>query len=359
MPLLLDNDAIKALLEPAELVDAIERAYTAYARGDGVSAPRQDVQAEPAGRETYQLGTVAGITGRYAALRIKSDVTFLREIDGVPRKEKYAVEPGLYCGLVLLLSVETGAPLALMHDGYMQQMRVGADSAIGARLMARSDSNTLGLLGSGGMAMSHLRTIGGATSISSVRVYSPTESHAERLADIAREMGFDARALRSGAAVAAEADILCACTNATGPVVFGEDLRPGTHVMAIGGALDDVASARVDRWLRLGLATAAPEWGGQPIEEECITFSASGKKAPSGGTRSFGAIPTDRRILLSELLADPQKGRISDEQITFSDRGNIHGVQFAATAGYIYEKAVASGAGREMPLSDFTQTIRN
>lgn len=359
MPLLLDNAAVDAVLDPPLLVDAIEAAYRAYAQGSGVSAPRQDLQAASAGESTYQLGVTAGVTGRYACLRIKSDMTYLREVAGVPRKEKYAVRPGLYCGLVLLFSTENGAPLALIHDGLLQQMRVGADSAIGARLMMRPDSRTLGLLGSGGMALSHLRTVVPATGIGRVVVYSPTAENAGRLAARAIEMGLDARALPSAAAVAAEADILCACTNALGPVIFGRDLRPGMHVMAIGGSLDDTASARIDRWLRLGLATPAPEWGGQPVEEECLSFSASGEKAASGGTRRFGSIPRARRILLADLLADPARGRSDAAQITFSDRGNIHGLQFAAAAGHVYERAVAAGIGREMPLADFTQTIRN
>lgn len=359
MPLLLDNEAIASVLDPASLVEAIEAAYRAYARGTGVSAPRMDLQAEPSGSQTYQLGVAAGLTGRYGCVRIKSDMTYLREVAGVTRKEKYAVRPGLYCGLVLLFSVEDGTPLALMHDGVLQQMRVAADSAIGARLMMRGDSRTLGLLGSGGMAQAHLRTVGPATGIRRVMVYSPTSANAERLAAQARELGYEAQALPSASAVAAEADILCACTNAVGPVIFGHDLRPGMHLVAIGGSLDATASAQVDRWLRLGLATAAPEWGGRAVEDECLSFSASGEKTASGGTRRFGSIPVDRRILLADLLAEPACGRASLDEITFSDRGNIHGLQFAAAAGHIYERALAAQKGRELPLADLTQTIRN
>lgn len=360
MPLLLDNADIAGLLEPAPFVDAIEAAYRALALGQGVSAPRQDLQAAPdeAG-QTYQLGIVAGLSGRYAALRIKSDMTYLRNVDGVPRKEKYAVKPGLYCGLVLLFSAETGAPLALMHDGHLQQMRVAADCAIGARLMARPGAATLGMLGSGGMAGAHLRALRATSGIERVVVYSPTDAHAGAFAEMARALGLKAEVAPGPACVIAEADILCACTNAVGPVVTGADLRPGTHVMAIGGGLDELASARVDRWLRLGEATPAPEWGGQLIEEECLSFSASGEKALSGGARRFGDIALSKRILLAQLLADPGLGRSRPDQITFSDRGNVHGVQFAAAAGHVYERALHRRIGREMALADFTQTIRN
>ena len=358
MPLLIDNATVSKLLETSSFVEHIEKAYVSYAQGSGVCAPRLDIQAARQGQETYQLGLVAGITGTYACLRIKSDVTYLREEHGVSRKEKYAVKPGTYCGLLLLLSTVTGAPLALIHDGILQQMRVGADSAIGARLMARSDAHVLGILGSGGMAMSHMRAIAATMGISNIVIFSPTAAHAASFVEKAKKLGYVANAASSARAVAQEADILCACTNSIDDVIFGEDLRPGTHVIAIGGSLDAKGSKRVDRWLRLGLATSAPEWGGQTIEEECLTFT-SGAKATSGSARRFSTITTDKRILLTDLLRDPALGRQSPNEITFSDRGNVHGLQFAAAAGYIYECAVAAGMGRKMALEDFTQSVRN
>jgi ornithine cyclodeaminase/alanine dehydrogenase-like protein (mu-crystallin family) len=357
--LLLDNDAIDKVLDPAAIVEALEQAYRQFAGGSGVSAPRQDLQAASSGANTYQLGLVAGIAGPYACLRIKSDMTYLREVAGQPRKEKFCVAPGSYLGLLLLFSVENGAPLAILHDGLIQRMRVGADSAIGARLMARSGASVLGILGSGGMAMSHLRTVGETLGLREVRVYSPTAANRDAFAAAARELGYAAQAAEAPEDVFEAADILCACTSAVGPVVPGSLVRPGMHITAIGGSLDAAASGRVDRWLRLGTATPAPEWGGQPLEDECLSFAAGGEKSRSGGTRRFADIPSARRVMLGDLLADPALGRTTPRQVTFSDRGNVHGVQFAAVAGQVFEQARAAGLGRELPLADFIQSIRN
>ena len=93
-----------------------------------------------------------GSTGGYFAIRIKSDIVFERETNGVRTQEKYCSRPGRYCGLVLLTRVEDGEPLAIIHDGVLQHLRVAADSSIGTALMAREDSRTLGMLGSGGIA---------------------------------------------------------------------------------------------------------------------------------------------------------------------------------------------------------------
>ena len=41
-------------------------------------------------------------------------------------------------------STENGEPLALINDGVLQHMRVGADSGIGAKAMAREDASVVG-----------------------------------------------------------------------------------------------------------------------------------------------------------------------------------------------------------------------
>jgi hypothetical protein len=90
-----------------------------------------------------------------------------------------------------------------------------------------------------------------------------------------------------------------------------------------------------------------------------MTFSEAGGKAAHGGTRRYADVPASRRVSFSELLGDPARGRTSPEQITFSERGNIHGVQFAAVAGLLVEKARAAGIGREFDSRLFLESIRN
>jgi ornithine cyclodeaminase/alanine dehydrogenase-like protein (mu-crystallin family) len=87
---------------------------------------------------------------------MKSDIVSWPVRHGVRVEDKYCVRPGLFCGLILLFSTEDGAPLAIMNDGYLQHMRVGALYGLGAKYLARSDASVVGMLGSGGMARSHL-----------------------------------------------------------------------------------------------------------------------------------------------------------------------------------------------------------
>jgi ornithine cyclodeaminase/alanine dehydrogenase-like protein (mu-crystallin family) len=361
MTLFLRNEDIQDLLDPKEIVDVLKQSYLEFAQGKGVCSPRQDLQAakNPLGH-TYQLGTVAGVSEDYAMVRLKSDMTYRILLNGGAKKEKYCQAPGRYFGLLLVFSVATGELLAMIHDGLIQRLRVGADSAIGVDLMSKKFSKVLGIFGAGGMALSHVKTISSVRPIDKVVVYSPTESNRRQFAENLEEMGISAEAVSQPEHLYSSADIICACTNSIGEVIIGEHLRQGTHVTAIGGKLDQLGSDRVDRYLRLGTATHPFELGEQShFEEECLSYGPGPHKSDSGGTSRYASISNDRRVMLSDLIKDPGLGRTTDEQITFSERGNVHGIQFCAVASYVYEKALKNNRGMVLPTDGFLQSVRN
>ena len=74
-------------------------------------------------------------------------------------EDKYCMERGRYCGLIFLLSTRNAEPLALMNDGYLQHMRVGACAGLGTKYLARKNSKVLAMIGSGGMARSYAEAI--------------------------------------------------------------------------------------------------------------------------------------------------------------------------------------------------------
>src|SRR5439155_14041037 len=198
--LLIDNDIVRRVLSPAAVRRALESAYRDLASGEAVCRPRIDIRIptrDPA--KFYQWGTMeGGSTGGYFAIRMKSDVVYEREYEGARTQEKYCSRPGLYCGLVFLTDVETGEPLAIINDGTLQHLRVAADSAIGTDMMAREDCRTLGMLGSGGMATSHVEALLDVRRIEHLKVFSPTRANRERFAaEIAERHEIECEALAS------------------------------------------------------------------------------------------------------------------------------------------------------------------
>jgi ornithine cyclodeaminase/alanine dehydrogenase-like protein (mu-crystallin family) len=361
MTLLLDNDELAPLIDAREFVEAQDIAYRAFAGGEGVCTPRIDLQsATGANGANYQLGLAVGMAGDYAVLRIKSDMVFQRLVEGRPRKEKFCVRPGTYMGLLLVFDRASGELAGILHDGLVQKMRVGADSALGARYMSRPDSAVLAVLGSGGMARAHVDAMRAVRPITSVRVFSPTRANREAFArEVAERHGIEAVAVDDPDAACRGADLVASCASAIGPVIFGRQLEPGMHVTCIGGTLDPGANGKIDVALRFGLAPAPAELPDLAFADECLTFAEAGGKAAHGGTRRYADVPAERRVSFAGLLADPARGRTRPDQITFSERGNIHGLQFAAVCGRLLGKARAAGVGRTLDSALFLQSIRN
>jgi ornithine cyclodeaminase/alanine dehydrogenase-like protein (mu-crystallin family) len=366
MTLLLNNHDIQEVLTAEMTLAALEESYRQLIEKEAVCRPRIDIRipTRTPGR-VYQWGTMeGGSTSGYFAIRMKSDVLEEREYNGVRTEEKFCVRPGLFCGLILLTRIENGEPLALINDGYLQHLRVAADGAIGAKLMSRENSAVLGMLGSGGMARSHVQSLLGVRDIRRIQVYSPTKAHREKYAaEMQEKHGVEAVAMEDPREVYRGADILAACTDSAVPVVKGEWLEEGMHVIAIGGRPDDAARKRFDVTLRLGTAPAPigrPELGmvdeyvgylARPDDRRWTRFRA-GKRAPV-------VTGEGKDVMLADILSGKSEGRSSARQITYSERGNIQGAQFYAVAALAYEAAKKRGLGREIPTEWFLQDIRD
>src|ERR1700687_5330316 len=132
MTLIINNEDVSKLLTMDDTIAVLEAAYLDLAAREAVCRPRIDIRIptkDPA--KNYQWGTMeGGSTSGYFAIRMKSDVVYEKRDGNGVTEEKYSSRPGLFCGLILLTSIETGEPLALLNDGVLQHMRVGADGAI-------------------------------------------------------------------------------------------------------------------------------------------------------------------------------------------------------------------------------------
>jgi ornithine cyclodeaminase/alanine dehydrogenase-like protein (mu-crystallin family) len=188
--LLLDNADVEKIFDVESCLKSLEQAYLAYARGRAVVRPRtQSYVPLPEADTYYCLKTMEGALcdGDYMALRITSDVVSEAPVNGIPRRDKLPRGPGeTYCGLIMLFSLSRLAPVAIIHDGYIQIYRVACTSALSARLLARDDAGDLALLGSGGQAWAHLAAMNAVCPLRRVRVFSPTEANRNALARRAR-----------------------------------------------------------------------------------------------------------------------------------------------------------------------------
>lgn len=368
MTLIINNAEVAKVLTMEATLEALEESYLALAARTAVCRPRIDIRIptdDPA--KNYQWGTMeGGSTAGYFAIRMKSDIIYETEYNGATTQEKYCVRPGLYCGLILLTSIRNGEFLAFINDGHLQHMRVAGDGGIGVKYMANKDAEVVGMLGSGGMARTHMQAFTRVRTIKKLQVFSPTKENREAFGrEMAAKYNIEVQVCDRPEDVYKGAQILAALTDSAVPVIDGALIEKGAHIVNIGGTGKPDADClkRVDVYLRFSDApapTGRPDLG---VDDEFIAWEAL-PDVPKHGDgrrprRAHGAAVAGRRVSLADLAHGRAQGRSSADEITYSERGNLQGAQFYAVAGRVYELAKGAGLGREIPTEWFLQDIRN
>jgi len=186
MTLILNNEEIRQALNVKDCLDVMEEAYCERASSRTVNRPTShSYLPHPLPQTTYAFKSVNGGVKKFGllALRVTSEIVQEQSLHNSVRLEKLPrAGKGQFVGLVQLFSIETGELLAIMPDGFIQQTRVGVTSAIGAKVLSRSDSEVLALIGSGGQARAHFRFLTSVRPIKRVKIYSPNPDHRKAFA---------------------------------------------------------------------------------------------------------------------------------------------------------------------------------
>jgi alanine dehydrogenase len=363
--LLINNQEVESLLPMKDCLEVIEEAYRELGAGLAANFPeggRMDVQAPSPGDQPercYIWGGLAGVipTREIFALRIKSDIRYPElNINGVPTHKKFCIEPGTYCGLVLLFSTRNAEPLAIINDGVIQHLRVAATSGVAGKFLARKNSETLGMIGSGGMAGTHALAFCTVLPIKRIKVFSPTPAH--RL-EFARKMsdriGIKVDAVDTAEEAVKGVDVLSSCTDSLSQVVKASWLEPGMHVACVlPFEVEPEAVKKADVVVRhlnggaVGVKAAAAELN----EHERVRRKLY---------EQYGPPLEERRDLptLAEIMSGKKPGRTSDRQRTYFHNVPGSGIQFAAVGARILELAKKAGVGKELPTDWFLQNIRD
>jgi ornithine cyclodeaminase/alanine dehydrogenase-like protein (mu-crystallin family) len=235
-----------------------------------------------------------------------------------------------HMGTILLLDPETGAPLSIMDGRYITAVRTAAVSAVAARYLARTDAATLGIIGSGVQARSHVEALGQVRSLREIRAWSPT---AKNLARFAAEA--PVHAASSAEEAVRGADIVLIATAASTPVLDSAWVADGAMVISLGAyrpsmrEMDPLLTARARLFVDSRKA-ALDESGDIVLGIREGRFTASHILAEVG-----------------EVAAGRSKGRVSDSDVTlFKSLGLA--VEDVAAARSVYEHARKTGKGTEI-----------
>ncbi|HVY00007.1 MAG TPA: ornithine cyclodeaminase family protein [Pseudorhodoplanes sp.] len=137
-------------------------------------------------------------------------------------------------GQYLLMSGDTGEPLALIEGRMLTALRTACASALAARYLAREDASHLVMIGAGALAPHLVRAHAAVRPIRRVTVWNRTNARAVALGFALAEQGFVVD-VSDDLAVVRDADIVSCATLSREPLVRGGWLTAGTHVDLVGG----------------------------------------------------------------------------------------------------------------------------
>lgn len=221
--LILEADEVRRLLPMKEAIAGMAAAFGQLARGQALMPLRSRVE------------TAEGVTLFMPAYLAESQNLAVKIVSVFPGNPGRG-EPMIYA-TVLVLDPHTGRVIALLEGASLTAIRTGAVSGLATQLLSRPESSSVAIIGSGAQARTQLEAVCTVRPIQQVWVYSPNLAHAHQFAaEMAGRGPIPAAitvATKASEAVQ-EADIICTATSATTPVFPGRDLKPGSHINAVG-----------------------------------------------------------------------------------------------------------------------------
>lgn len=327
MTLVLTSSEIEQLLDMAEVIEVVEQAHRLLATGRAVQPSRTSV-ALP--------GSTSVLIPMIAALGPQADAG-MKLLTDTPSnaRERLPVQQSL----IVLIDPNTGGYEAILHGAAITRFRTAAASAVATRHLARSASRSVGFIGAGTLARTHLAALRLVRPLSDVVVWSRTLETAKSFADEAGSDGLVVRVAASAEEVVRSADVVCTLTPSKAPHVMGRWFRAGQHINAVG------APPRPDH---REIDTEGIVRSRVVVDSRQVAYEESGEVLIP---LAEGAI--DKRhfaVELGDVIAGNAVGRRSDDDITLYNSIGL-GIQDVAAAGLVVSKARKKGLGLELRLA--------
>lgn len=228
--LILTAEEVRKALPMRETIDAMKKAYASLSDGMADIPLRTRLNLTTQNAVSLFMPAYVQVDGGEDALAIKVVSLF----PGNPERQR---KLDLIQAAVLVLDAETGQMVALLEGSSLTAIRTGAGSGAAIDLLARPDSAVVAVFGAGVQGRTQLEAACSVRKIEKAWVCDPVIKRAESFVlEMAGkgDIPNDLRVAASSSQALTDADIICTATTASSPVFSDADLKPGTHISAIG-----------------------------------------------------------------------------------------------------------------------------
>jgi ornithine cyclodeaminase/alanine dehydrogenase-like protein (mu-crystallin family) len=143
----------------------------------------------------------------------------------------------------VLLSCENGMPLAVIDGTELTLRRTAAAAALAAKILARKNSQTLAILGTGALCVPMVQAHASVHPFKNILIWGRQKTKAlEAVAELTT-LGIESNYSEDLKETLNQADVVAAATTATEPFILSKWLKPGTHLGLIGAFTPQMAEA--------------------------------------------------------------------------------------------------------------------
>jgi ornithine cyclodeaminase len=321
--LLVREAAIRQALDMPSCIDAVERAFAAYA-GGGAELPgviHLDVP-DHGGEIHVKAGYLHG--GSIYACKLAS---------GFPGNAGLGIPPN--DGVVLVFDAATGVLRALLLDrGCITDIRTGAAGGVAVRHLAPEDLGPLAILGAGEQSRQQLRALLCERRVAEVRLWARSPERAgARARQLSAETGIRVAAVASPEAAVRGAGLVVTVTASRAPLVERAWLAPGATVLAVGS--DAPGKQELDPAILADADLLCVDSRAQCAERGELAHALA----------RGGVAHPDRAVELGEVVSGKAPGRSDASQLVVCDLTGV-GVQDVAAAALVLERLPAGAAER-------------
>ncbi|MCU0226212.1 MAG: ornithine cyclodeaminase family protein [Bryobacterales bacterium] len=313
---------VKQLLPMTVAIDLVRESFLRLAEGTALNQARRRLTL-PGGA---QLHSLAGACGDYFGAKVYA--THPRPGAGGPGAAFY----------VLLFRASDGEALAMMEASELGRIRTGAASGVATDCLASGDASIVGMLGTGYQAHTQLHAVCSVRTIREVRVYARRAESRRQFVEAFREFqAGEVRECASPEEAAEGAHIVVTATRSADPVLPDGAVSRNAHINAIGSNVS--THAELDpRTVRRAACIAVDSQEQALMEAGDLLLAYPDARWPGEQVRELGSV-------LQESGGD--SGWRRPDGVTIFESTGL-GVQDVAVAGWVYERALATGAGERL-----------
>lgn len=307
---IIDRKQIKSILPELDLLPMIEEGFRAYSAGEAVVPPVGELLLDK-GEVHIKYGYIRG--GAYYVIKIAS---------GFYDNPKIGLPSGN--GLMLLFSQDTGEMASILLDeGYLTDVRTAIAGAIAAKYLAPENVERIGIVGTGVQARLQLEQLKSVTSCSEVLAWGRGEEQLKRYKSEIEPKGYTVEVTQDAGTILSSCNLIVTTTPATEPLLSASDVKPGTHITAVGS---DTPSKQE---LKAEILRAADLVVADSISQCLIRGEIHHALATD-------YIAEGDIIELGNIIAGTSAGRTTQEQITVADLTGV-AVQDIQIAAAVFE----------------------